>query len=86
MFHCKLQKNFGNPWFQAFSGIFTPEKAFIFCIKDNALIDRLLADNSALFARGELSQDQKDVFFQAVMTAYVTCREETKEKFGRKLN
>ncbi|MBQ4427567.1 MAG: hypothetical protein II881_07415 [Oscillospiraceae bacterium] len=32
---------------------------------------------------GELSQDQKDAFFQAVMTAYVTCKEEAKAKFGR---
>lgn len=46
-------------------------------------IEKLLEDNKALFAGGELSQDQKDLFFQAVMTAYVTCREEAKKKFGR---
>lgn len=46
-------------------------------------IEKLLEDNKALFAGGELSQDQKDLFFQAVMTAYVTCREESKKKFGR---
>lgn len=46
-------------------------------------IDQLLADNTALFAGGELSQEQKDAFFQAVMTAYVTCKEEAKKKFGR---
>lgn len=46
-------------------------------------MDKLLADNRALFAGGKLSQEQKDAFFQAVMTAYVTCREESK-KFGRK--
>ena len=44
----------------------------------------LLADNRALFAGGKLSQEQKDAFFQAVMTAYVTCREEAKRKYGRK--
>ena len=44
----------------------------------------LLAENAALFAGGELSQDQKDAFFQAVMTAYVTCREEAKAKYGKK--
>lgn len=44
----------------------------------------LLAENTALFAGGELSQEQKDVFFQEIMTAYVTCREEAKKKFGRK--
>ncbi len=47
-------------------------------------MDRLLADNTALFAGGELSQAQKDAFFEAVMTAYVTCKEEAKTKFGRK--
>lgn len=46
--------------------------------------EQLLAANAALFAGGELSQDQKDAFFQAVMTAYVTCKEEAKAKFGRK--
>ena len=47
-------------------------------------VDQLLAENTALFAGGELSQDQKDAFFQAVMTAYVTCKEEAKAKFGRR--
>ena len=47
-------------------------------------MDQLLQENTALFAGGELSQEQKDMFFQAVMTAYVTCREEAKAKFGRK--
>ena len=47
-------------------------------------VEQLLADNAALFAGGELSQDQKDAFFQAVMTAYVTCKEEAKAKFGKK--
>ena len=47
-------------------------------------VEALLADNAALFAGGELSQEQKDAFFQAVMTAYVTCKEEAKAKFGKK--
>ena len=47
-------------------------------------MDELLADNKALFAGGKLSQEQKDAFFQAVMTAYITCREEAKNKFGKK--
>ena len=47
-------------------------------------VDKLLADNAALFAGGELSQEQKDEFFQAVMVAYVTCKEEAQKKFGRK--
>lgn len=47
-------------------------------------MEQLLQENTALFAGGELSQEQKDMFFQAIMTAYVTCREEAKVKFGRK--
>lgn len=47
-------------------------------------METLLADNAALFAGGELSQEQKDAFFQAVMTAYVTSKEEARKKFGRK--
>ena len=46
--------------------------------------EQLLAENAALFAGGELSEEQKDAFFQAVMTAYVKCKEEAKTKFGRK--
>ncbi len=47
-------------------------------------MDQLLADNAALFAGGELSQEQKDVFFEAVMKAYLTSKEEARVKFGRK--
>ena len=47
-------------------------------------VDQLLADNAALFAGGELSQDQKDAFFEAVMKAYITCKEEARVKFRRK--
>jgi len=47
-------------------------------------IDALQEENTALFAGGELSQEQKDMFFQAVMKAYITCKEEASQKFGRK--
>lgn len=46
-------------------------------------MDSLLQDNAALFAGGELSQEQKDTFFEAIMKAYLTCKEESKKKFGR---
>lgn len=44
----------------------------------------LLEKNMALFAGGSLSQESKDAFFQAVMTAYVTCKEEARKTYGRK--
>lgn len=47
-------------------------------------MNALLEANAALFAGGELSQAEKDAFFEAVMKAYITCKEEAREKFGRK--
>lgn len=44
----------------------------------------LLERNKALFAGGELSQEGKDAFFEALMVAYVTCKEEAKKTYGRK--
>lgn len=49
-------------------------------------MDALLKDNAALFAGGELSQEQKDAFFEAVMRAYMTSKDEARKKFGRKDN
>ncbi len=47
-------------------------------------VTRMLEENTALFAGGELSQEEKDTYFNAIMTAYITCRESAKEKYGRK--
>ncbi len=47
-------------------------------------IDKLLEENKALFAGGELSQEAKDAYFEAVMRAYLACKNEAKIKFGRK--
>lgn len=42
----------------------------------------LLQRNTALFAGGDLDQDAKDAFFDALMVAYVTCKEEAKRRYG----
>lgn len=42
----------------------------------------LLEKNMALFAGGSLSQEAKDAFFEAVMTAYVTCKEESRKTYA----
>ena len=47
-------------------------------------MDALLDENRALFAGGELSDEQKDQFFQAIMAAYLTSKEAAKKKFGKK--
>lgn len=44
----------------------------------------LLEKNMALFAGGTLSQEAKDAFFDAIMTAYVTCKKESSKTYGRK--
>ena len=54
----------------------------LYGVKGARDVDELLQDNAALFAGGDLSQDQKDAFFQAVMNAYMTCKSEAREKFS----
>lgn len=47
-------------------------------------IQELLADNAALFAGGQLSDSEKDMFFQTIMEMYLDSKKQAKEKFGRK--
>ena len=47
-------------------------------------MDFLLERNTALFAGGELNQDAKDAYFESIMKAYITCKEEARKTFGRK--
>lgn len=47
-------------------------------------MDTLLEQNMALFAGGELDQEAKDAFFEAVMKAYIKCKEESRKTYGRK--
>ena len=43
----------------------------------------LLERQRVFFAGGEISQEAKDSFFEAVMKAYLACKEESKKKFGQ---
>lgn len=47
-------------------------------------MDVLLEKNVALFAGGEISQEAKDAYFEAVMKAYLACKDEAKKTYGRK--
>lgn len=47
-------------------------------------LSKLLKQNEALFAGGTLSQDQKDLFYQAISQAYFMNRTHAKEKFTPK--
>lgn len=44
----------------------------------------LLLKNEALFAGGTLSEEQKDMFYEAVTKAYFLNKQHAREKFGRK--
>jgi transcriptional regulator with XRE-family HTH domain len=44
----------------------------------------VLAQNEALFAGGSLSEEQKDMFFEAVSRAYFQNKERSRVKFGRR--
>lgn len=44
-------------------------------------LQALLNDNVALFAGGEISQSEKDTFFEAVMRAYIKCKDDSKQGF-----
>lgn len=45
---------------------------------------RLLDMNNALFTGGELTQEDKDAFFNAIMTAYITAKEDARRRFTPK--
>lgn len=45
---------------------------------------QLLMKNEALFAGGSLSEDQKDMFYEAITKAYFANKQHAREKFGRK--
>ncbi len=47
-------------------------------------LDTLISENCALFAGGELTAEEKDVFFEALTKAYIACKEEAREKFTPK--
>lgn len=47
-------------------------------------LDTLIRENCALFAGGELSADEKEVFFEALTKAYIASIEEARIKFSPK--
>lgn len=47
-------------------------------------IKQLLEANRAMFAGGDVPQEDKDLFFQAVMEAYLHCKQEAHDLFTPK--
>ena len=46
-------------------------------------IDALMNESVAFLAGGEVPQEEKDRFFEALMAAYVKDKEEARRKYGR---
>lgn len=42
-------------------------------------VDELMRRNLAFLTGGEIAQEAKDAFFEALMTAYVTCKNEARQ-------
>jgi len=64
--------------------IFIQEAGEKFGSRATKEMNALLEQNAALFAGGALDQQAKDAFFEAVMKAYLTCKEEARKTYGRK--
>ena len=47
-------------------------------------INEILEANRALFAGGELDEEAKDAFYQAVTKAYLSCKMEAKKHLDEK--
>lgn len=45
-------------------------------------MNELMERNAAFFAGGSVDQETKDAFFDALMTAYITCKNEARARYG----
>lgn len=52
--------------------------------KDSLDLENMLRQNQAMFAGGEISDEAKVEYFNAIMEAFVECGAAAKAKFGRK--
>ena len=52
--------------------------------KDSLDLENMLRQNQAMFAGGEISDEAKVEYFNAIMEAFVECGAASKAKFGRK--
>ncbi len=52
--------------------------------KESLDLEKMLQQNQALFAGGTVSEEAKDAYFQALMKAYIECKESARQTFGRK--
>ena len=70
--------------FQVFHLMFLAEAREQFGAKGAKEAQEVLGRVSSLFAGGDLDEDAKDVFFQALMAVYMDSKKNAKEKFTPK--
>ncbi len=73
-----------NPLYGIEKHPFVEEARNLYGDKAAREIDFLMERNAALFAGGEISQDAKDAYFEAVMQAYLECKNRARETYGKK--
>lgn len=64
------------------AGAYIAEAGRLYGEQGSRDMKKLLEDNIALFAGGEIPQSEKDTFFEAVMRAYITCKDEAEKRSG----
>ena len=53
-------------------------------LKGAKAIKKMMQQSVALFAGGDISEDEKEVYFQALMQAYLNNKKKAQKKFGKK--
>lgn len=79
-----LNDEIDDPMHGIEKGRYMEEARALFGERAATEVGELLEKNTALFAGGSVSQEAKDAFFEAVMKAYITCKEESRKTYGRK--
>jgi transcriptional regulator with XRE-family HTH domain len=79
-----MNENIDDPKYGIEKSPYVEEVGARFGNREAKEIDELLERNNALFAGGAVSEEAKDLFFLAVMKAYLFCKEEAKAKYGKK--
>lgn len=54
----------------------------LFGLRGEQEMSELMERNAAFFAGGGIDQEAKDAFFDALMTAYITCKNEARIRYG----
>lgn len=73
-----------DPTFGTEEGRYVENVRSLYGKKAASEVEELLTRSTALFAGGDLSQQAKDDFFEAMMKAYFACKKEASRLYGKK--